>query len=72
MKPEEGDLAVNTLGSWVREHPKLAAFAGLAAAMVLVVLFASRDVGLEPGQRLTLGATTVLLAGLSVWIINWE
>lgn len=40
--------------------------------MVIVVMLASKDVGLNGGQRLTLGASTVLLAGLCVWIINWE
>ncbi|MBI2887668.1 MAG: hypothetical protein HYY02_10725 [Chloroflexi bacterium] len=57
---------------FVRAHPQLAAFGGLAVAMVAVLLVAARDVALEPGQRATLIASTVALAGLCVWIINWE
>ena len=40
--------------------------------MVAILLVAARDVALEPGQRLTLVVSTVLLAAASVWIINWE
>lgn len=56
----------------LRAHPRLSSFVGLAVAMVAILLLASRDVALEPGQRLTLVASTIVLAGLSVWIIHWE
>lgn len=58
--------------SFFNRHPQLTAFGGMALAMVIVVMLASKDVSLDGGQRLTLGASTVLLAGLCVWIINWE
>lgn len=57
---------------FLRAHPRLAQWALLAMAMVLVVLWASRDVDLLPTQRLALVAATVGLAGLCVWIIHWE
>ncbi len=53
-------------------HPRMSAFVLLAMAMVVVVMVASKDVGLEAGQRITLAASTVLLAGLCVWIIHWD
>lgn len=53
-------------------HPQVALFGGLAPAMVAVLLVASRDVALEPGQRTTLIISTVLLAALCVWIVHWE
>lgn len=63
---------LRTFKDFFGHHPQVSAFAALALAMVLVVMLASKDVGLEAGQRFTLAASTVLLAGLCVWIINWE
>jgi hypothetical protein len=60
------------LRGFFRAHPRLAQWAGLAVAMVLVVLWASRGVDLLPTQRLAIVAATVGLAGLCVWIIHWE
>ncbi len=60
------------LRSLVQTHPQLAMFVALAVAMVAALLFASRDVALEPGQRATLVMSTIFLAGLCVWIIHWE
>ncbi len=63
---------MNNVRVFFNEHPQASAFLGLALAMVVVVMLASMNAGLEGGQRLTLAASTVLLAGLCVWIINWE
>lgn len=60
------------LRDFARAHPQLAAFIGLAVAMVTVVLIAAKDVTLGPGQRATLVISTIVLAGLCVWIISWE
>lgn len=60
------------LKGWADRHPRLAAWAGLAAAMVSMLLFASRDAGLLLGQLLALVLSTVALAGACVWIIFWE
>jgi hypothetical protein len=40
--------------------------------MVLILLWASKDVGLLPTQLAALVVATILLAGLCVWIIGWE
>jgi hypothetical protein len=63
---------MKALQDLIKTYPRWAAFAALAVAMVTVLLVASRDVALEPTQRLTLVVSTVALAGLSVWIIHWE
>lgn len=53
------------------EHPNLASFAILAAGMLTILYFSARHVGFTPGQWLALAVATILLAGLSVWIISW-
>jgi len=40
--------------------------------MVVVLLVAARNVGFTVPQWAALGAATVALAGLCVWIISWE
>ena len=57
---------------WARRHPRLLMWAVLAVGMVIILLWSARDVGLLPGQWAALIAATILLAGLCVWIINWE
>ncbi|NLE76755.1 MAG: hypothetical protein GX605_08390 [Chloroflexi bacterium] len=57
---------------YLREHPAMAQWIVLALGMVVVLLWASRDVSLLWTQRLALVAATVGLAGLCVWIIHWE
>jgi drug/metabolite transporter (DMT)-like permease len=53
-------------------HPRLLAWLVLALPMLVVMLLASRDVPLQPLQRLALAGVTVLLAGACVWIVYWE
>ncbi|MGQ9583913.1 MAG: hypothetical protein ACUVXG_00760 [Anaerolineae bacterium] len=57
---------------FIRGHPRLAQWGLLAVGMVIILLWASRDVPLLWFQRLALVAATVGLAGLCVWIIHWE
>jgi hypothetical protein len=64
--------AVSSLLQRLREHPNLVTGLVLALAMVVMVLYASKDVGFLPLQTLALVIATVILAGLCVWIINWE
>jgi hypothetical protein len=40
--------------------------------MVIILIWAAKDVGLLAGQWAALIVTTILLAGLCVWIISWE
>jgi hypothetical protein len=63
---------VSSLLQRLRAHPNLVAWVFLAVAMVAMVLYAGKDVGFLPLQTLALVVATVVLAGLCVWIINWE
>jgi hypothetical protein len=40
--------------------------------MVIILIWAARDVGFLPGQWAALIVATILLAGLCVWIIGWD
>jgi hypothetical protein len=50
----------------------LTAWAVLALGMVIILIWAARDVGLLPGQWAALIVVTILLAGLCVWIVGWD
>ena len=57
---------------FISQHPRITAWVALAIGMVVILLWASRDVGLLPTQLAALVVATILLAGLCVWIIGWE
>ena len=57
---------------FVGKHPRLVSWFVLALGMVIMLLWAAKDVGLLPGQMAALVIATILLAGLCVWIIGWE
>lgn len=57
---------------FVSDHPMIVAWIALAIGMVAIMLWASKDVGLLPGQLAALTVATILLAGACVWIISWE
>jgi hypothetical protein len=57
---------------FVTKHPRLVSWFVLALGMVIMLLWAARDVGLLPTQLAALVVATILLAGLCVWIIGWE
>ncbi|MEJ2732222.1 MAG: hypothetical protein P8189_01420 [Anaerolineae bacterium] len=61
-----------SLKDWVHRHPQLAAWFVLAVGMVAILLWAAKDVGFEVGQWAVLIVTTILLAGLCIWIIGWN
>jgi hypothetical protein len=63
---------VSSLMQRLREHPNLVMWLLLSLGMVLMVLYAAKDVGFLPLQTLALVIATIILAGLCVWIINWE
>jgi hypothetical protein len=63
---------MTALRTWVRTHPRLAAWVVLALGMDLMVAYEARSVGLLPGQWIALLVATTLVAGLCVWIIGWE
>ena len=61
-----------SLKDWVNRHPQLTAWFVLAVGMVAILLWAAKDVGFEVGQWAVLIVTTILLAGLCIWIIGWN
>lgn len=63
---------MNGIRALAGQHPRITAWIALAIGMVLILLWASKDVGLLPTQLLALAVATVVLAGLCVWIIGWE
>lgn len=60
------------ISDFVKRHPRISSWIFLAVGMVIILLWSAKDVGLLPGQLLALAIATVLVAGLSVWIIYWE
>ncbi len=63
---------MNAVRNFADKHPRITAWIALAIGMVLILLWAAKDVGLLPTQELSLAVATVVLAGLCVWIIGWE
>lgn len=57
---------------FVSRHPRLVSWLVLALGMVIMLLWAAKDVGLLASQMVALVVATILLAGLCVWIIGWE
>jgi hypothetical protein len=63
---------MSAIREFVEQHPRLVAWLALALGMVIMLLWAAKDVGLLVGQMAALVVATILLAGLCVWIIGWE
>ncbi len=63
---------MNSIRAFASKHPRIVAWIVLAIGMVVILLWAAKDVGLLPTQLLALSVATVVLAGLCVWIIGWE
>ncbi|NOZ49998.1 MAG: hypothetical protein GXP37_08145 [Chloroflexi bacterium] len=63
---------MKTLKLFWQNHPNIASFLLLAVGMLVILTFSARHVGFTPGQWFTLGAATVVLAALCIWIISWE
>lgn len=58
---------------FAQDHPNIIAWVALAVGMVaLLLILMPKDLGLLPGQMATLVISTILLAGLCVWIISWD
>ena len=54
------------------EHPRLLSWLVLAVGMVIMVIWAAKDVGFLTHQWAALIVATILLAGACAWIIGWE
>ncbi len=63
---------MNSIRSFAGQHPRITAWIALAIGMVIILIWAAKDVGLLPTQLLALVVATIMLAGLCVWIIGWE
>ncbi|MDO8670664.1 MAG: hypothetical protein Q7O66_04450 [Dehalococcoidia bacterium] len=63
---------MTTVVDFVKRHPRLTAWLILAIGMVAMLGYSAKDVGLLPTQMAALVVATIGLAGLCVWIINWE
>jgi len=63
---------MTAIREWIGKHPRLVSWFVLALGMVIMLLWAARDVGLLATQMFALVVATILLAGLCVWIIGWE
>lgn len=63
---------MTAIREWIGKHPRLVSWFVLALGMVIMLLWAARDVGLLATQMLALVVATIGLAGLCVWIIGWE
>ena len=63
---------MSAIRDFASKHPRLISWLVLAVGMVIMLVWAARDVGLLPGQMAALIVATILLAGLCVWIIGWE
>lgn len=62
---------MQTIKTWISQHPNLTAWFALALGMAVILLFEARDVGLEPMQWFWLILITTLVAGACIWIISW-
>ena len=62
---------ISAVKELAERHPRLSSWILLGTGMVVMLLIASRDVGLQPTQLATMIVATIVLAGLCVWIINW-
>jgi len=60
------------LKDFANRHPRLAMWAVLAIGMVIILIWAAKDVGLLLGQWAALIVATILLAGLCAWIVGWD
>lgn len=57
---------------WVLRHPRLTAWFVLAGGMLLFLFIEARDIGLTATNWIALIVSTILVAGLCVWIVSWE
>ena len=57
---------------FVDRHPMILAWIALSIGMVAILLYTSRDVGLQPSQTFAMVVATIALAGACVWIITWD
>jgi uncharacterized protein (DUF983 family) len=67
-----GATCMETVKNFVSKHPQITSWIVLAIGMVIILVWSAKDVGFTAAQWVALIVTTILLAGVSVWIIGWE
>lgn len=72
MNAEPKGLANLPPVRWALTHPRLAAWIVLSVGMIILLVITARDVGLLPGQWVSLITACILVAGACIWIISWE
>lgn len=72
LRIKRGDDLVEQVKEFFSKHPRIGMWIVLSVGMVIILLWASKDVELLLRQRLALVVATIGLAGLCVWIIGWE
>jgi len=60
------------LGDWVRRHPRLVAWAILAAVLIGVVAFDTRALGLRGLRMVLLVVAALGVSAAAVWIVSWD
>ncbi len=63
---------MSTLKRWWETHPNLVSWAILSVGMLVILFWSAHHVDFTLSQWAALIVATILLAGLSVWIISWE
>ena len=63
---------MSSLRDFAKDHPRVVTWIVLAVGMVIIFLWAARDVELLWYQRLAMAVACVGLAGACAWIIGWE
>jgi hypothetical protein len=71
-KSRKRRLTMEKLKNFYQNHPIISQWIILAVGMVIILIVAAKDQGFNLKQWLALISATVILAGLCVWIINWE
>jgi hypothetical protein len=70
--PPEPSTAWGRARRFADRHPLLLSWIALSIGMVAILVYTSRDVGLQPSQLFAMIVATIALAGACVWIISWE
>jgi hypothetical protein len=53
-------------------YPRISAWVILSAGIIILLLIEARDVGLTVGNWIALIIVSIIVAGLSIWIVSWE
>ena len=53
-------------------YPRISAWVILSAGIIILLLLEARDVGLTVGNWIALIIASIIVAGLSIWIVSWE